>query len=168
MAKRTTLKRVVLLYTEDQADRAEKLRTVLESESDGDIEIRDLMDVEIGKLSLEDELRGCDSIVLICSPLATELIDNENSSVFIAVNGRKVTFDGRVINKVFRDGNGNMRERLIPVSFVDLPKVWHASGRKGRKGPICFGAELGKLTERMLEGDVLQSLMAVIRGKKTK
>lgn len=169
MATKTSssVKRVLLLFTEERAKTSEKLRTVLESESAGDVEIVDLVDIAVGKprRTLEDELERCDCVVLLCSSRATELIDNEKSETFKAPTGHQVNFDGKLISEKLKDSNGNVRNKLVPVSFVELPAVLHASARRcATKGAICFGVKKGKVTEKMLEGDVLQSLIAVILG----
>lgn len=163
-----SIKRVLLLFTKEQAKNSEKLRTVLESESAGDVEVVDLVDIAVGKprRTLEDELERCDCVVLLCSPRATELIDNEKSETFKVSSGHQVTFDGKRISEKLKDNNGNFRQRLVPVSFVELPAVLHTAARGCRKGAICFGVKQGKVTEKMLEGDVLQSLIAVIMGSK--
>lgn len=163
MAKRTTFKRVLLLFTEENVNNADKLRTVLESESNGDVEVVDLVDIETQNLQLEQELKNCDCIVLICSKRTTELIDNEQSLSFKVDGKIEVNFDGRAIHQYLKDA---ARSKVIPVSFIDLPRVLHSPGRRLYRGHICFGIQKDKVTERMLEGDMLQSLIALIRGKK--
>lgn len=166
MAKRTSFKRVLLLYSEENIDNAEKLRTVLESESSGDVEVVDLVDIETTRnLSLEKELKNCDCIILICSSRTNELIDNEESVVFKAEGGIEVNFDGKIISQILKENRDNVRSKIIPVSFVDLPKLLTTSGKKSHKGHICFAVPQGKVTERMLEGVMLESLIAIIRGK---
>lgn len=168
MAKRTTFKRVLLLFSEENANNADKLRTVLESEANGDVEVVDLVDIETRhELHLEKELKNSDCIVLICSPRTTELIDNEQSLIFKVDGGIEVNFDGKVVNKYLKDcGKDAIRSKVIPVSFIDLPRVLHSPGRKVYRGHICFGVQKDKVTEpRMLEGDMLHSLIALIRGK---
>jgi len=168
MAGRTTFKKVLLLFSEENTSNADKLRTVLESESNGDVEIVDLVDIETLNLRFEQELKNCDCIVLICSPRTTELIDNEQSLIF-KVNGTEVSFDGGAINQYLKDcGKDAVRSKVIPVSFIDLPRVLHSPGRRLYKGHICFGIQKDQVTERMLEGDMLQSLIALIRGKNSK
>lgn len=168
MAGRTTFKKVLLLFSEENTSNADKLRTVLESESNGDVEIVDLVDIETRNLRFEQELKNCDCIVLICSPRTTELIDNEQSLIF-KVNGTEVSFDGGAINQYLKDcGKDAVRSKVIPVSFIDLPRVLHSPGRRLYKGHICFGIQKDQVTERMLEGDMLQSLIALIRGKNSK
>lgn len=171
MAARTSsVKTNLLLFTKDQEENCEKLRTVLESESDGDICVVDLVDIALCGLSLEEELRRrCDCIVLICSPTATQLINDEKSSVFVTKSGQEVNFDGRIISKVLKENDGKLRRKLIPVSFVELPSVLHGGGtrRKGRHSAISFEIKQGEVTELMLEGDVLESLIDVIKKVKT-
>ena len=167
MAKRTTFKRVLILFSEENAVNADKLRTVLESESDGDADIVDLVDIETRQYTLEKELKNCDCIILICSPRTTELIDNEQSLIFKTEGGIEVNFDGKTINQYLKAcGREAVRSKVIPVSFIDLPRVLHSPARKLYRGHICFGVQKDKVTERMLEGDMLQSLIALIRGKK--
>ena len=165
MAAGRSTKRVLLLFTEDQGSNAEKLRTVLESEADGVIEVVDLVDISVANSSLAEELRKSDSTVLICSPSATELIDKEAVAVFKDDNEQEICFDGKIISEYLKDGNGNLKEKLIPVSFVQLPSVLRAT--RGRQGcsPVCFGVKQGKVTEKMLEGEVMGSLIAIIKGK---
>ena len=161
----SSVKTAILLFTEDQEENCEKLRTVLESESNGDICVKDLADICAGGLSLEEELcTRCDCIVLICCLRAAELINNEQLSVFTVKAGQEVTFDGRVINKVLKDNNNNLRRKLVPVSFVELPSVLHGPGRrKCRSSAISFEIKRDEITEQMLEGDVLESLIDVIK-----
>ncbi|XP_020917212.1 uncharacterized protein LOC110254547 isoform X2 [Exaiptasia diaphana] len=168
MAKRTTFKRVLLLFSEENLENADKLRTVIESESNGDADIVDLVDIQTRRLNLENELESCDCIILISSPRTTELIDNEQSLIFKAEGGTEVNFDGKTINQYFQHCREKaIRSKVIPVSFIDLPRVLQSPcGRKLYRGHICFGIEKGKVTERMLEGDMLQSLIALIRGKR--
>jgi len=95
-ARASTVKTTLLLFTKDQEENCEKLRTVLESESEGDISVVDLVDIGLGGLSLEEQLRShCDCIVLICSPKATQLISDEESSIFVTKSGQEVNFDGK-------------------------------------------------------------------------
>lgn len=171
MASRaSTVKTALLLFTKDQEENCEKLRTVLESESNGDICIVDLVDISTRSLSLEEELQnGCDCIVLICSPQATELINNEESAVFRTKGGQKVKFDRKIISKVLKGSEGRLRWRkVIPVSFVELPSVLHGPGarRNDRCNAISFEIKQGEVTELMLEGDVLESLIDVIKKVK--
>lgn len=168
MAKRSTFKRTLLLFSEENVENAEKLRTVLESESNGDVEVVDLVDIETTRnLTLEKELASCDCIVLVCSSKTNGLIDNEESSVFKAEGGIEVTFDGKIISNFLKENKDNIRSKIVPVSFVDLPKVLTTPGKRGHKGHICFSVPQGKVTERMLEGVMLETLIAMIRGKKT-
>lgn len=63
-ARMSSVKTAFLLFTEDQEENCEKLRTVLEYNSDGCICIVDLVDVR--GASLEEKLRdGCDCILLV-------------------------------------------------------------------------------------------------------
>ncbi|KAJ7321449.1 hypothetical protein OS493_035023 [Desmophyllum pertusum] len=168
----SSVKTILLLFTKDQEENCEKLRTVLESESSGDICVVDLVDISLCGLSLEEELRRrCDCIVLICFPRATQLINDEESSVFVTKTGQEVNFDGKVISKVLKDSNdGSLRRKLIPVSFVELPSVLNGAGvtrRKARHSAISFEIKQGEATELMLEGDVLESLIDVIKKVKT-
>lgn len=164
------VKRVLLLFAEDQARNADKLRTVLESESAGDVEVIDLADIAVAnspEQSFSQELQRCDRILLLCSPLATELIDKELSRAFEVDNGQRVCFDGKTISRSLKDSNGNLRDKVIPVSFAEIPAaLLGASGKAGRaKGPICFGVKRKKpVSAKMLEGDVMSSLIAVIKG----
>ena len=106
-------KTAFLFFTKNQEENCEKLQAVLESESNGDICINDLVCHRV------EELRtGCDCIVLICSLRATELINKEESSVFIAKN---VKFDGKIISKIFKRSEESLRCKVVPVSFVELP-----------------------------------------------
>ena len=161
-------KRVLLLFTAERVKTSEKLRRVLESNSNGEMEIVDLVDIAVGqpKRTLADELERCDRVLLLCSARSTELIDNENSETFeIPLGDRVVTvsFDGKLISDKLKDNNGNIRHKLVPVSFVELPEVLRSSTKRcATKGAICFGVKKGKVTEKMLEGDVMQSLIAVI------
>ncbi|KAJ7321451.1 hypothetical protein OS493_035025 [Desmophyllum pertusum] len=167
----SAVKTIILLFTKDQEENCEKLRTVLESESNGDICVVDLVDISRCGLSLEEELRRrCDCIVLICSPRATQLINDEKSCVFVTKTGQEVNFDGKIISKVLKDNDGRLRRKLIPVSFVELPSVLHGAGvtrRKARHSAISFEIKQGEVTELMLEGDVLESLIDVIKKVKT-
>ena len=170
MAARTsTVKITLLLFTEDQEENCEKLRTVLESESEGDICVMDLVDIALRGLSLEEELRNhCDCIVLICSPRATQLINDEESWIFVTKSGQKVTFDGKIISKVLKENDGKLRRKLIPVSFVELPSILHgeAARQGGRPSAVSFEIQQGEVTELMLEGGVLESLIDAIKNVK--
>lgn len=155
MADKTTL----LLFTKDQEENAEKLRTVLESE--GEVFVLDLADIAIRGLSLKDEIRtGCDCTVLICSSQATRLINEEESYVFVTKGGQEVNFDGKVISNVLKEDDGKLRRKIIPVS-----SVLHGAGtrRKDRQSAISFEINQGEVTEVMLEGDILQSLIDAIK-----
>lgn len=171
MAARTSsVKTTLLLFSKDQEENGEKLRTVLESESAGDICVVDLVDISLCGLSLEEELRKrCDCIVLICSPTATQLINDEKSSVFVTKSGQEVNFDGKIISKVLKEHDGKLRRKIIPVSFVELPSVLHGAvaRRKGRHSAISFEIKQGEVTEVMLEGDVLESLIDAIKKVNT-
>ena len=164
-----TVKTTLLLFTKDQEENCEKLRTVLESESEGDICVMDLVDIGQRGLSLEEELRSyCDCILLICSPRATQLINDEESSIFVTKSGQKVNFDGKMISKALQENNGKLRRKLIPVSFVELPSILHGAEkrREGRPSTISFEIKQGKVTELMLEGGVLESLIDAIKNVK--
>ena len=91
-ARASSVKTALLLFTKDQEENCKKLRRVLESESEGDICVVDLVDVALSGLSLEEELRGHDCIVLICSPRATQLINDEESSSFVTTSGQEGVF----------------------------------------------------------------------------
>ena len=164
------VKRVLLLFAEDQTRNADKLRTVLESESAGDVEVIDLADIAVAnspEQSLARELQRCHRVLLLCSPLATELIDKELSRAFEVDNGQRVCFDGKTISRSLKDGNGNLRDKAIPVSFTEIPAVLLGTSDMGGrcKGPICFGVKRKKpVSAKMLEGDVMSSLIAVIKG----
>lgn len=170
MAARTsTVKTTLLLYTKDQEENCEKLRTVLESESEGDICVVDLVDIALRGLSLEEELRTrCDCIVLICSPTATQLINDEESSIYVTKSGQEVNFDGKIISKILKENDGKVRRKVIPVSFVELPSILHGADtrRKGRHSAVSFEIKQGEVTESMLEGGVLESLIDVIKKVK--
>ena len=169
-ARMSSVKTATLLFTKDQEENCEKLRTVLESESDGDICVVDLVDISVRGLSLEEQLRnGCDCIVLVCSSQATQLINDEESAVFKTKSGQKVKFDGKIISKVLKCSEGSLRRKVIPVFFVELPSVLHGPGgarRKDRYNAISFEVKQGEVTELMLEGDVLESLIDVIKKAK--
>lgn len=168
-ARKSTVKTTLLLFTKDQEENCEKLRKVLESESEGDICVMDLVDIGLRGLSLEEELRSrCDCILLICSPRATQLINEEESSIFVTKGGQEVNFDGKIISKVLQENNGKLRRKLIPVSFVELPSILHEAetGRLGRPSAISFEIKQEEVTELMLEGSVLQSLIDVIKNVK--
>lgn len=168
-ARKSTVKTTLLLFTKDQEENCEKLRKVLESESEGDICVMDLVDIGLRSLSLEEELRSrCDCILLICSPTATQLINEEESSIFVTKGGQEVNFDGKIISKVLQENNGKLRRKLIPVSFVELPSILHEAetGRLGRPSAISFEIKQEEVTELMLEGSVLQSLIDVIKNVK--
>ena len=168
-ARKSTVKTTLLLFTKDQEENCEKLRTVLESESEGDICVMDLMDIGLRGLSLEEELRSrCDCILLICSPRATQLINDEESSIFVSKGGQEVNFDGKIISMVLQENNGKLRHKLIPVSFVELPSILHGAEtrRLGRPSAISFEIKQGEVTERILEGSVLQSLIDAIKKVK--
>ncbi|XP_022779773.1 uncharacterized protein LOC111321218 [Stylophora pistillata] len=168
MASRTSfVKTTLILFTKDQEENAEKLRTVLESECNGEVFVVDLVDISLCGLSLEDEMRQrCDCIVLICSSKATQLINEEKSSVFVTRGGQEAKFDGKVISKVLKDNDGKLRRKIIPVSFVELPSVLHGTRRDGRNSVISFEIKHGEVTEVMLEGDILQSLIDAIKKVK--
>lgn len=168
-ARASFVKTTLILFTEDQEENAEKLRTVLESECNGDVFVVDLVDISLCGLSLEEEMRnGCDCVILICSPRSTQLINEEKSSVFVTRGGQEVKFDGKIISKVLKDNDGKLRRKIIPVSFVELPSVLHGAGtrREGRHSVISFEIKHGEVTELMLEGDVLESLIDVIKKVK--
>ena len=163
-ARSSSDKTTLLLFTKDQEENAEKLRTVLESE--GEVFVLDLADIAIRGLSLKDEIRtGCNCTVLICSSEATRLINEEESYVFVTKGGQEVNFDGKVISNVLKEDNGKLRRKIIPVSFVELPSVLHGAGtrRKDRQSAISFEINQGEITEVMLEGDILQSLIDAIK-----
>ena len=164
-ARMSTVKITLPLFTKDQEENCEKLRTVLESESEGDICVMDLVDIGLRGLSLEEELRSnCDGIVLICSPRATQLINDEESYIFVTQNGQKVTFDGKIISKVLREKDGKLQSKLIPVSFVELHGA--ATRQEGRPSTVSFEIKQGEVTEVMLEGGVLESLIDAIKNVK--
>lgn len=143
-----SVRRVFLLFAEDQVKNADKLRTVLESESAGDVEVIDLADIAVTNSpehSLLLELERSHHIILLCSPLATELIDKEIPGFFEVENGQKVCFDGKVISKSLKDGNGNLCNKIIPVSFVETPAILHGKEKSGNgKAPIIFGIKREK------------------------
>ena len=163
-ARASSVKTALLLSTKDQEENCKKLRKVLESESEGYICVVDLVDVALSGLSLEEELRGHDCIVLICSPRATQLINDEESSSFVTTSGQEVNFDGKIISKVLQENDGKLRRKLIPVSFVELPSILHGAARnqEGRPSAISFEIKQGEVTELMLEGGVLESLIDAI------
>jgi len=166
-ARASTVKTTLLLFTKDQEENCQKLRTALESESEGDICVMDLVDVALRGLSLEEELRShCDCIVLICSSKATQLINDEESSIFVTKSGPEVNFDGKIISKVLKENDGKLRRKLIPVSFLELPSILHgaAAGQEGRPSAISFEIKQGEVTELMLEGGVLESLIDAIKN----
>ena len=167
-AKMSTVKITLLLFTKDQEENCEKLRTVLESESEGDICVMDLVDIGLRGLALEELRSNCDCIVLICSPRATQLINDEESYIFVTKNGQKVTFDGKIISKVLKENDGKLRRKLIPVSFVELPSILHgaATRQEGRPSAVSFEIKQGEVTEVMLEGGVLESLIDAIKNVK--
>lgn len=165
-ARKSTVKTTLVLFTKDQEENCEKLRTVLESESEGDICVMDLVDIGLRGLSLEEELRSrCDCILLICSPRATQLINDEESTIFVTKGGQEVNFEGKIISKVLQENNGKLRRKLIPVSFVELPSILHGAETR-RPRAISFEIKQGEVTERMLEGSVLQSLIDAIKKVK--
>ena len=153
-ARMSSVKTAFLLFTEDQKENCEKLRTVLEYNSDGCICIVDLVDVR--GASLEEKLRdGCDCILLVCSSQAVQLINDEKSE------GK---FDGKIISKVLKCSDG--RKKVIPLSFVELPSALHQNPeerKKCRYNTISFEIKQGEVNEEMLEGDVLVSLIDVIK-----
>jgi len=166
-ARASTVKTTLLLFTKDQEENCEKLRTVLESESEGDICVVDLADIGLRGLSLEEELRShSDCIVLICSPKATKLISDEGLSIFVTKSGQEVNFDGKIISKVFKENDGKLRRKLIPVSFVELPSILHeaAARQEGCPSTVSFEIKQGDVTELMLEGSVLESLIDAIKN----
>ena len=88
-ARKSSVKTTMLLFTGDQQENCEKLRTVLESESRGYVQVVDLVGVALDVLSLEKKLRNdCDCIVLICCARATKLINDEESGVEFCVKKR--------------------------------------------------------------------------------
>lgn len=130
-ARMSSVKTAFLLFTEDQEENCEKLRTVLEYNSDGCICIVDLVDVR--GASLEEKLRdGCDCILLVCSSRAVQLINDEESSIFKTKSGHRVKFDEKIISKVLKCSDGRVRKKVIPVSFVELPSALHHNPEKGR------------------------------------
>ena len=164
----SSVKTAFLLFTEDQEENCEKLRTVLEYNSDGCICIVDLVDVR--GASLEEKLRdGCDCILLICSSRAVQLINDEESSIFKTKSGHRVKFDGKIISKVLKCSDGRVRKKVIPVSFVELPSALHQNPeerKKCRYNTTSFEIKQGEVNEEMLEGDVLFSLIDVIKKAK--
>ena len=171
-ARMSSVKTAFLLFTEDQEENCEKLRTVLEYNSDGCICIVDLVDVSrsVRGASLEEKLRdGCDCILLVCSSRAVQLINDEESSIFKTKSGHRVKFDGKIISNVLKCSDGRVRKKVIPVSFVELPSALHQNpgGRKKcRYNTISFEIKQGEVNEEMLEGDVLESLIDVIKKSK--
>ena len=167
-ARMSSVKTAFLLFTEDQEENCEKLRTVLEYNSDGCICIVDLVDVR--GASLEEKLRdGCDSILLVCSSRAVQLINDEESSIFETKSRHRVKFDGKIINKVLKCSDGRVRKKVIPISFVELPSALHQNPeerKKCRYNTISFEIKQGEVNEEMLEGDVLVSLIDVIKKVK--
>ena len=167
-ARMSSVKTAFLLFTEDQEENCEKLRTVLEYNSDGCICIVDLVDVRGS--SLEEKLRdGCDCILLVCSSLAVQLINDEESSIFKTKSGHRVKFDGKIISKVLKCSDGRVRKKVIPVSFAELPSALHQNPeerKKCRYNTISFEIKQGEVNEEMLEGDVLVSLIDVIKKAK--
>ena len=167
-ARMSSVKTAFLLFTEDQEENCEKLRTVLEYNSDGCICIVDLVDVR--GASLEEKLRdGCDCILLVCSSRAVQLINNEESSIFKTKSGHRVKFDGKIISKVLKCSDGRVRKKVIPVSFAELPSALHQNPeerKKCRYNTISFEIKQGEVNEEMLEGDVLESLIDVIKKAK--
>ena len=79
---------------------------------------------------------------------------------------RKVFFDGNIISKVLKENDGKLRRKLIPVSFVELPSILHEAARnqEGRPSAISFEIKQGEVTEHMLEGGVLESLIDAIKN----
>ena len=167
-ARMSSVKTAFLLFTEDQEENCEKLRTVLEYNSDGCICIVDLVDVR--GASLEEKLRdGCDCILLVCSSRAVQLINDEESSIFKTKSGHRVKFDGKIISKVLKCSDGRVRKKVIPVSFVELPSAPHQNPeerKKCRYNTISFEIKQGEVNVEMLEGDVLFSLIDVIKKAK--
>lgn len=167
-ARMSSVKTAFLLFTEDQEENCEKLRTVLEYNSDGCICIVDLVDVR--GASLEEKLRdGCDCILLVCSSRAVQLINDEESSIFKTKSGHRVKFDGKIISKVLKCSDGRVRKKVIPVSFVELPSALHQNPeerKKCRYNTISFEIKQGEVNEEMLEGDVLVSLIDAIKKAK--
>ena len=167
-ARMSSVKTAFLLFTEDQEENCEKLRTVLEYNSDGCICIVDLVDVR--GASLEEKLRdGCDCILLVCSSRAVQLINDEESSIFKTKSGHRVKFDGKIISKVLKCSDGRVRKKVIPVSFAELPSALHQNPeerKKCRYNTISFEIKQGEVNEEMLEGDVLESLIDVIKKAK--
>lgn len=167
-ARMSSVKTAFLLFTEDQEENCEKLRTVLEYNSDGCICIVDLVDVR--GASLEEKLRdGCDCILLVCSSRAVQLINDEESAIFKTKSGHRVKFDGKIISKVLKCSDGRVRKKVIPVSFAELPSALHQNPeerKKCRYNTISFEIKQGEVNEEMLEGDVLVSLIDVIKKAK--
>lgn len=167
-ARMSSVKTAFLLFTEDQEENCEKLRTVLEHNSDGCICIVDLVDVR--GASLEEKLRdGCDCILLVCSSRAVQLINDEESSIFKTKSGHRVKIDGKIISKVLKCSDGRVRKKVIPVSFAELPSALNQNPeerKKCRYNTISFEIKQGEVNEEMLEGDVLVSLIDVIKKVK--
>ena len=167
-ARMSSVKTAFLLFTEDQEENCEKLRTVLEYNSDGCICIVDLVDVR--GASLEEKLRdGCDCILLVCSSRAVQLINDEECSIFKTKSGHRVKFDGKIISKVLKCSDGRVRKKVIPVSFAELPSALHQNPeerKKCRYNTISFEIKQGEVNEEMLEGDVLVSLIDAIKKAK--
>ena len=67
---------------------------------------------------------------------------------------------------MLKENDGKLRRKLIPVSFVELPSILQGAmaRQEGRASTVSFEIKQGDVTELMLEGSVLESLIDAIQN----
>lgn len=144
------MKSVLLMYTESDGAKADKLQDYLQGRLRKVAELRSIIDILAEKQVFINELRAIDCVLLVGSRQASSLIKNRQQET----DENFITFDGKAIHDEFsqnQDLVGKLvivfltertKNDWIPYEGFDEKRVFNLQGGKIQKGnPTLYQLE---------------------------
>lgn len=123
------MKKVLLLYTESDRDKAEDLQDYLQIRLRTLADIRNVSFILAMKQSFRRQLHHNDCVVLIGSCQASSFIQNKKQETV----DNCVTFDGKALHEEFAE-NKELVNKLVMVFFTERTKNdWIPNGLEGKR-----------------------------------
>lgn len=112
------MKSVLLMYTESDGAKADKLQDYLQGRLRKVAELRSIIDILAEKQVFINELRAIDCVLLVGSSQASSLIQNRQQET----DENFITFDGKAIHDEFSQ-NQDLVGKLVIVSSRKEPRM---------------------------------------------